>query len=60
MCLEAPGDELFLIAFANMYFLDLDQCTWAQRAPDWTPEKVDVRVKRGTYIITNNPALKAL
>jgi len=51
---------LFLLSLTGMYLMDIDQCAWAKRPGDWDPSQGDVRTRKSTYILTNNPYLRIM
>ena len=41
---------MFLLSLESVFQVELDQCAWGKRAGDWSPDKGDVRVRKGTLI----------
>jgi len=46
---------VFLISLAGIYVVELDQWAHGKRPGDWDASQGDVRVKKPTWILTNNP-----
>jgi len=51
---------IFILGLVGVYIIDLDQCAWCKRPGDWDPTQGDIRTRKSTRIITNNPYLRTL
>ena len=51
---------LFLLTLPGIFLVEFDQCAWVKRPGDWDPAHGDVRTKKCTYMLTNNPHMRVL
>ena len=55
-----PAIQWLLQNVEGVFCIELDQCAWVKRPGDWEPQDGDVRTKKGTRLLTNNPFLRTL
>ena len=55
-----PFMQWLLATYDSFFCIELDQCAWVKRPGDWEPQDGDVRTKKGTRLITNNPFLRVV
>ena len=48
---------VWLFTLRSIYVIEIDQCAFGKRPSDWHPDSGDVRVRKPTLIVTNNPFL---